>query len=186
MQDTDWGSSGLAVNAFADDAVKLTAAQFAAKHGRGFLITHGSSAHPAQGPMRTRAAEKGASEGSAASGEHTTGDIKITIFPVRRRPINMAHNFVSIGRVDGNDIMLADETVSKFHAYIREEAGGFFLQDAKSRNGTTVEGTAVAARGTGAPTKLNTGQTIRVGSVAATFLDVSALLDFVKRLKSYR
>ena len=48
-----------------------------------------------------------------------------------------------IGRGSDNDLVLAHDTVSTFHAYIEWRRGGFFLRDLGSRNGTALDGRRV-------------------------------------------
>ena len=102
---------------------------------------------------------------------------------VARRPTS-EHPFVSIGRIDKNDVCFADESVSKFHAYVKESAGTYVLQDARSRNGTTLDGAPVPGRGMGEPLPLRSGQSIRFGGVDAVFLDAKATLELIQRLAS--
>ena len=170
MIEDDWGSKGISLRKIAVLARDRAAFD---ELCRGFLITHGATPHPAHAPMRTR-------DGNGGAGE-TTGEVIITAFPIRRRPNNELP-FVSVGRIDGNDIALADETVSKFHAFIKETPAGFLVQDARSRNGTTVEGQVVPQRGAGPPTKLVSGHNVRFGSVTTTFLDAGALSDLARQL----
>ncbi len=47
---------------------------------------------------------------------------------------------VSVGRTGENDLPLDDPSVSKRHAYIEIANGGYFVEDAGSRNGTYVNG----------------------------------------------
>lgn len=48
-----------------------------------------------------------------------------------------------IGRGSDNDLVLARDTVSTFHAYIEWRKGAFFLRDLGSRNGTALDGQRV-------------------------------------------
>jgi len=48
-----------------------------------------------------------------------------------------------IGRGSDNDLVLARDTVSTFHAYIEWRKGGFYLRDLGSRNGTALDGRRV-------------------------------------------
>lgn len=52
----------------------------------------------------------------------------------------------SIGRAPENDLTLADDTVSGFHAQIIHDAGQLFIVDLGSRNGTRVNGKPVSGR----------------------------------------
>lgn len=106
---------------------------------------------------------------------------ELFVYPVRKRA-ESALAFVSIGRLAGNDIAIRDDTISKFHAYMKPDASGMFalLQDGRSRNGTFVDGARVARRGEGDPMQLRTGQHVRFGSVSMSFLDAASVLQLVR------
>lgn len=108
--------------------------------------------------------------------------VDLLLFPVRRRP-GSELRFVSIGRLVGNDIAVCDDTISKFHAYVKPDDTGalVLLQDGRSRNGTFVDGARVARRGEGEPTRLSSGQHVRIGSVAMSFLDAAAVLRLAQQ-----
>jgi type VI secretion system FHA domain protein len=63
----------------------------------------------------------------------------------------------TIGRVAGNDWILADPHVSGRHARVRAMGGTFFLEDAESKNGVLVNGTMLHA---GEPFPLKEGDSI--------------------------
>lgn len=152
----------LRLDVFFEDARALDASAFAAKHGRGFLILHSTNLRPAYAPEATRAA-------GALLHDEATGEVLFKAFKVVRKP-ESAYPFVTIGRGATSDVVVTDASVSKFHAYLKEERGAFFVQDAKSRNGTFVGEAKVPARGTGAPVQLSSGVSLRFGSVVMTFL----------------
>src|SRR5579872_2473721 len=52
---------------------------------------------------------------------------------------------VTIGRLNGNDIVLAKGNVSKYHSRIVVKDGKFIIVDMKSTNGTYVNGKKIAA-----------------------------------------
>src|SRR5579883_261398 len=54
-------------------------------------------------------------------------------------------NEVTIGRLNGNDIVLAKGNVSKYHSRIVLKDGKFIIVDMKSTNGTYVNGKKIAA-----------------------------------------
>ena len=58
-----------------------------------------------------------------------------------RYPIHLAE--VLIGRVPGNDLVIADPSVSARHARLRLSGGVWTLADLGSVNGTSVDGTPV-------------------------------------------
>ncbi len=59
------------------------------------------------------------------------------------KKIAVGHKRLTIGRNPSNDIILSYPTVSKNHAFVEQENGGFFLTDRRSRNGSYVNGCLV-------------------------------------------
>ncbi|MDC3379423.1 FHA domain-containing protein [Planctomycetota bacterium] len=83
---------------------------------------------------------------------------------------------ITIGRALNNDVILADPTVSNFHAYF-QEAEGWSLFDGGSRHGTFVRGERLD-KGTAAG--LNSGETIQLGSAATLlFLEPDAFYEWL-------
>lgn len=89
------------------------------------------------------------------------------VAPLRKRPI-AGKPFVeriSVGRAHNNDIVLRHGGVSKFHAWLEcDEARQFYICDARSRNGTTVNGKPVTSE----LVLLKPGDELRFGQVQAT------------------
>jgi pSer/pThr/pTyr-binding forkhead associated (FHA) protein len=87
---------------------------------------------------------------------------------------NLAALVTKIGRIDGNDLVIQDSTVSKNHALIMYErespeafpvpCNEFFILDLGSANGTLVNNLPI--RGA---YKLKDGDIIRFGNIAASF-----------------
>jgi adenylate cyclase len=75
------------------------------------------------------------------------------------------HEVVTIGRVEPNDIVVADPRVSRSHAMVRMLGDGrFYVVDVGSANGTFVNGRRIAV-----PHELKHGDEIRVGTQAIVF-----------------
>ncbi len=57
------------------------------------------------------------------------------------RALELGSRALTIGRGSQNDLVLEDpdRTVSRFHAEVRQERGGWVLLDLNSQNGTWVE-----------------------------------------------
>ncbi len=70
---------------------------------------------------------------------------------------------VIVGRAMTHDLVLADASVSRDHAEIETRLGAWILTDRDSRNGTRVNGVAVARR------QLNDGDVVSFGDVAMAF-----------------
>jgi pSer/pThr/pTyr-binding forkhead associated (FHA) protein len=71
--------------------------------------------------------------------------------------------------------------VSKSHAFFEDDgSGGFTLQDARSTNGTYVNGKRVPRSGTGLPAPVKTGDLVRFGTVELSFIDVRSFRDLIR------
>ena len=71
----------------------------------------------------------------------------------RRRP-------VSIGRESSNDVVLTDRSVSGHHAVVRFASGEWLISDLDSRNGSYVNGQAIASE-----TSISEGDVVQFGAV---------------------
>jgi pSer/pThr/pTyr-binding forkhead associated (FHA) protein len=64
-----------------------------------------------------------------------------TVVEVVRRAGSVFEDMVTVGRVEGNDIVLAHPTVSKLHAcFAQDEQKSWFIVDQGSTNGTWLAG----------------------------------------------
>ena len=153
--------TALPIEAFVEDAHGLDAREFGARHGRGFLMTATRLQIPTDSSTEVKLEHD--------RNERTAG-ISMVVFPVRPSQQTPVH-LLTLGRTNNNDVVIRDTSVSRFHAYLKPaEGGGFLIQDAGSTNGTTVNGSAVPARGHGPPVQLKPGDDVRIGQVDFTFL----------------
>ena len=87
---------------------------------------------------------------------------------------------ITVGRTANNDIVLADVTISKLHAFFQTpQATGLELCDAGSRNGTFVDGRRLPPRGKGEKVKLN--DFLRFGQIQLRILDAGSTWDTVQK-----
>ena len=141
-----------------------------AASGKAFFLIITEMKRPT-GPMKTA---------SFPGLQVTTLEVNTFLVPiVRREGSQMA--FVSIGRLDGNDVVFPDITVSKFHAYIREVDGNYLLQDGGSHNGTFVNDAPVLAQKQGPATPLRSGDSVRFGTVQCRFIDAAGVIQLLGR-----
>ncbi len=168
-----WPGDGLPLSAFRDGKSDLSLEAFERAFGRAFLVLSGLKLRRGANTRVTLDDEESTNPGVAAP----TGGF--SVFPVLKRP-GAPFDFVSVGRAAGNDIVLGDVSVSKFHAYLREVDEGFVLQDGNSRNGTTRNEQTVPRRGGGKPVLLAPGDRVKFGSVPMTFLRADGLLELVR------
>ena len=69
------------------------------------------------------------------------GESGLYVFPLKKTATNAFAMMVTVGRATNNDIVLPYDSISKFHAYFSiAPGGGWILVDAKSMNGTFLEG----------------------------------------------
>src|ERR1700736_6130867 len=62
----------------------------------------------------------------------------------KRGMLELAKPLVTIGRGAANDLVLPDNSVSRFHAVIKCENGSTFIADRNSTNGVVVDGQRIA------------------------------------------
>jgi hypothetical protein len=99
-----------------------------------------------------------------------------SVYFLRKRPGAAFGDRIGIGRT-GTDVVLAYPLVSKYHAYVREEGGDWYVHDAGSRNGTFVEG-ARLERGESMP--LRDGCDVRIGPYGFYFYGPDAFIRFLE------
>lgn len=81
---------------------------------------------------------------------------------------------VTVGRVETNDIIVDDGSVSRFHAWLQHDAKTqkWFLSDAESKNGTFVGAQRLKPK---QKVELFDGVVLKFGEAAMTFLSPEAL-----------
>src|SRR5687768_6857597 len=101
----EWPSMGILLSVLGAHLREKGRATFAEQYGAAFFVRHHAEMR-LDGPSPTRV---------DTSLHEVTGELVPYVHPVRRQPDSL-HPFVSIGRLQGNDVAFRDETVSKFHA----------------------------------------------------------------------
>lgn len=111
--------------------------------------------------------------------EETPGKA-LAIFDIQQGPLAVSKvpipaPVVTVGQSASNQVVLADDSVSRRHARLEFEAGSWHVTDLDSTNGTYLNGTRVPPN---VATPLPYGANIRFGAVLARFratgLDVEA------------
>ena len=73
------------------------------------------------------------------TGSGSSDSLQHAIYPlVKNEYASGPVNIFSIGRVDGNDMIMPDYAISKQHATIEIKRGTYLLRDGGSTNGTTI------------------------------------------------
>ena len=165
---------------YVGDAKQLSAADFRERHGDAFLV-HEAPFQTLKPVARTKATVA-IDTLAEASNPQPIIKLNFAVFPVRRTGRSPFPNFISVGRAKSNDVIIEDESVSKFHAFFRRtEKGPFVLQDGGSKNGTKVDEEQVPDKNKGSPVVVESGMRVRFGNVEMTFLMTPEFCDLVKR-----
>lgn len=85
---------------------------------------------------------------------------------------------VTIGRVESNDVVVDDGSVSRFHSWLQrdERTQQWSLTDAESKNGTWVDGVQLGKQ----RVTLRDGARLKFGDVEMSFFLPAALKSFVE------
>jgi hypothetical protein len=175
---------------FSVDARALGEADFAARHGTAFLLHHGDfdpnrKAVRPQATMVLGRSQFPAAEPATGSAQPAPEAFKgmgaLHVYPVRHTGRSPFPRIVTVGRTKNNDIVLSDISISKFHAFFKEEGGLFVLADAESRNGSFVDGERVLSTKQGKPTALKSGSKVKFGALSFRFVDTKEFLVLARQ-----
>ena len=97
------------------------------------------------------------------------------LYPLAKKPGASFPDRITIGRTSNNDVVIADPSVSRLHAYVRQ-ADGWMVADAGSKNGSWLDGVVLEPR---RETALPPGAMIRFGDVQLTFHRSEDLFDLM-------
>lgn len=173
------------LDVYAQDALQNSRSRFMAMYTLPFLL------HKKEGAVATSSdeAENGfASHTQVAMTIGKTGTIAVlgrnahlyAVYELKRRQREVTGSLerVSIGRSIDNDVTIADNAVSKIHAFFsQDDKNGMFLADAGSRNGTLVGGRKLAP---GKVYPVDFGEPILLGGLALTLIGSGALWEIVQ------
>lgn len=78
-------------------------------------------------------------------------------------------DLITIGRVAGNDLVIADASISRKHAQLAREGNNFFLEDLGSANGTFINDKKISKR-----QRIKNKDILKVGTVSLFFQEEGA------------
>ena len=100
-------------------------------------------------------------------GKVTLGDVvNLEIYPLVKKAGASFPDRITIGRTSNNDIVVADASISRLHAYVRRDGSQWLVADGGSKNGSWLKGTTLEAR---RERPLETRAVLRLGDVDLTF-----------------
>jgi hypothetical protein len=158
-------------------ALASTRRAFVAAMPYTFIVSDGKLGRPSA-PMRVPSEPGDDLPTSTASDRHAARPFVALAI---RKVNDTFPNMITVGRTANNDMVVADASVSKFHAFFKKTPKGFELADAGSKNGTWVAGQELAPRGDAAPVKL--GDRLRFGRVEFTVVDAGVCWDAIDRMR---
>jgi hypothetical protein len=106
-------------------------------------------------------------------GKVTLGDVvHMEIYPLVKKPGASFPDRITIGRTSNNDIVVADASISRLHAYVRRDGKQWVVADGGSKNGSWLRGSSLEAR---RERPLESRAVLRLGDVDLTFYLASDL-----------
>lgn len=99
-------------------------------------------------------------------------DDGLEVYPLTKKPGASFPDRITIGRTSNNDVVIVDHSVSRFHAYVRQDKGVWLVADAGSKNGSWLDSGALEPR---KERTLRSRSTVRIGDVDLTFFVASDL-----------
>lgn len=99
------------------------------------------------------------------------GEVELEVFPLVKKPGASFPDRITIGRTTNNDIVIADHSISRLHAYVRR-TGGWLVADAGSKNGSSLRGAKLDVR---KEQTLVSRAVLRLGDVDLTFYEAADL-----------
>jgi hypothetical protein len=102
-------------------------------------------------------------------------EMEMELYPLAKKPGASFPGRITIGRTANNDIVIADHSVSRLHAYVRT-SDGWLVADAGSKNGSWLDGAPLEPR---REIPLPPRSLLRLGDVRLTFYRSEELFDLL-------
>jgi hypothetical protein len=158
--------------------IQLGLDAFKRKHGDAFLVVEAHMLGPGS------ALDTGNIPVAAVKESLAMGTRALVALPLKKSASGPGEGFafISIGRHPHNDVCLQNDTVSRFHAYMKTTPQGTWqVVDGRSQHGTWLGPQRVPAQGDAPPTSVPIGSTVRFGNVNALLFNAAALVGAVAR-----
>ncbi len=105
-------------------------------------------------------------------GRVTIDEVDLQIFPLTKKPGASFPDRITIGRTNNNDVVIADTSVSRLHAYVRRDGTDWIVADAGSKNGSWLRGDILEPR---REKPLLSRAIVKLGDVEMTFYTATDL-----------
>jgi pSer/pThr/pTyr-binding forkhead associated (FHA) protein len=108
-------------------------------------------------------------------GRVPAGPVEMDLYPLAKKPGASFRDRITIGRTANNDVVIADHSVSRLHAYVRL-ADRWLIADAGSKNGSWLDDAELEPR---REVALPAGSVVKLGDVRLTFYPSADLFDML-------
>jgi hypothetical protein len=163
------------------DARRLSLDAFRERYGEAFLVYDGPI-EQLRPVLRTKVASVATMFGDKTDPCVPVNKAQFAVFSVRGTGRSRFPDFVSVGRADNNDIVIEQESISRFHAFFRRTVDGFFVvQDGESKNGTQVNYVRVPTKNESEPVPVESGARVSFGLVQMTFFMAKEFCAFARQ-----
>ncbi|MEJ7602573.1 MAG: FHA domain-containing protein [Kofleriaceae bacterium] len=112
------------------------------------------------------------SDETLPAGQYSVAALALELYPLAKKPGASFPDRITIGRTTNNDIALADHSVSRLHAYVKQTTAGWVVADAGSKNGSWLGGAPLEVR---REKPLQSRNVLRLGDLDLTFYSAADL-----------
>jgi hypothetical protein len=141
------------------------------------LVRHRVDAPDGDAGMLTVTIEAGRLDETSPVGKLAAEGTDLELYPLVKKPGASFPDRITIGRTPNNDVVIADHSVSRLHAYARPAGEpGWVIADAGSKNGSWLDDAPLEPR---REVELPPGGVIKLGDVMLTFYRSCDLFDLL-------
>jgi len=181
----DWGMMSV-VKEYQDEAQSLEREAFLVRYKIPFLIRKKEidSADP-RNEYRSTLKMKVDREKREVRVEPSPPSPMDSVVRLEKSDRNSFHAKILVGRTETNDVVIPHLTVSKHHAFLKEnpENDCYCVTDTGSTNGTKLNGQALTAR---EPRDLSDGDELAFGDISFTFYTPGGFYDLLMSISALR
>jgi len=140
--------------------------EFLAAAAPAALVRHRTEDPLATSGERTLTLDESVDDETLQHGRYNVSDVEMEVYPLAKKAGASFADRITIGRTGNNDVVINDHSVSRLHAYVRFQDGGWFVADAGSKNGSWLRGDKLEPR---RERPLSSRIVLRLGDVDLTF-----------------
>jgi len=105
-------------------------------------------------------------------GKDLPDEIELEVYPLAKKPGASFPDRITIGRTANNDVVVAETSISRLHAYVKRVGSDWVVADGGSKNGSWLKGAVLEPR---KEQRLVSRALLRFGDVDVTFYPAADL-----------